>query len=333
MRQRMLGRTGQMVSEIAFGCGNVGGLLIRGDQREQVRAVERAIEHGITYFDTAAGYGDGVSEQSLGRALAELNADVMVGTKLQLGPDDLAAGSGHIRRLFEASLSRLGRKSVDILYYHGRIRRSGQGTERPGRPERALAADQVLGPLLDVFHEFRRDGQVRFLGFTGLGDTDAVLEAIQPDAYDVMHCYFSAVNPSAGHPVSTAYQPQNLGGMLDRAATVGMGVLAIRILAAGAAAGATPRHPIAGGTGGTLISGTDYDADVERAERLRPIADELGISLPELAIRFALSKPELSTALVGISSVDQVDFAVRAADVGPLPPAIVERIVLAADEG
>jgi aryl-alcohol dehydrogenase-like predicted oxidoreductase len=332
MRQRALGRTGQAISEIAFGCGNVGGLLIRGDQREQVRAVERAMELGITYFDTAAGYGDGVSEQSLGRTLRELNADVMVGTKLQLGGDDLAAGPAHIRSVFQASLDRLGRDSVDILYYHGRIRRAGENGGG-SRRERSLTAAEVTGPLLDVFRGFQRDGMVRFLGFTGLGDTEAVLEAIRPDAYDVMHCYFSMVNPSAGHPVPSSFAPQNLGQMLDRAAGVGMGVLAIRILAAGAAAGAVDRHPIAGGTGGALISGTDYEADTQRAERLRPIADELGISLAELAIRFALSKAELSTALVGISSVEQVDFAARAEEAGPLPADIVQRIVLMADEG
>lgn len=326
MYQRALGRTGQMVSEIAFGCGNVGGLLIRGDHREQVRAVARAIELGITYFDTAAGYGDGVSEESLGRVLAELKPQVLVGTKLQLGSDDLAAGPERVRSLFQASLARLGRESVDVLYYHGRIRKEG-----PGR-ERSLSVTEVLGPLLDVFRGFQRDGQVRFLGFTGLGDTDAVLEAIQPDAYDVMHCYFSMVNPSAGYPVPATFRPQDLGGMLNRAASVGMGVLAIRILAAGAAADAAERHPLAGSTGGVLISGTDYDADRQRATRLRPLADELGISLTELAIRFALSKPELATALVGISSVEQVEFAARSAEAGPLPAGAVERILLMADD-
>jgi aryl-alcohol dehydrogenase-like predicted oxidoreductase len=159
-----------------------------------------------------------------------------------------------------------------------------------------------------------------------------VLEAIQPDAYDVMHCYFSIVNPSAGYPVPATFRPQDLRGMLNRAGSVGMGVLAIRILAAGAAADAVERHPLAGSTGGVLISGTDYDADRQRAARLRPLADELGISLAELAIRFALSKPELATALVGISSVEQVEFAARSAEAGPLPAGAVERILLMADD-
>jgi L-galactose dehydrogenase/L-glyceraldehyde 3-phosphate reductase len=121
--------------------------------------------------------------------------------------------------------------------------------------------------------------------------------------------------------------------MIDRAAAVGMGALAIRILAAGALAGAPDRHPLAGGTGGVLITGADYESDVQRADRLRPLSDELGISLPELAIRFALAKRELATVLVGVSAIEQVEFAARAAAAGPLPSGAVERIVRQATSG
>jgi aryl-alcohol dehydrogenase-like predicted oxidoreductase len=179
---------------------------------------------------------------------------------------------------------------------------------------------------MDAFQELRRAGRVRFLGFTGLGETPAVLEIIARGGFDVMHCYFSAANPSAGYPVPQTFGPQDLGLMIDRAAAAGVGVLAIRILAAGALAG-TERHPLAGGTDGVLISGTDYAADGGRAERLRPIAAELGVSLPELAVRFALSKAALATALVGVSEVGQIEFAAQAAAAGPLPRDVVQRII------
>ena len=324
MRQRTLGRTGQAISEIGFGCGNVGGLMIRGDHAAQVRAVAHAIELGITYFDTAASYGDGVSEQNLGRVLAELKPNLLVGTKLQLGPQDVEAGTGRVREIFQQSLDRLGRDSVDLLYYHGRIRKEAD--------PRSLTAAQVTGPLLEAYDSFRREGRVRFLGFTGLGDTEAVLNVIDHGSFDLFHCYFNAVNPSAGYPVPRSFAPQHLGGMIDRAAARGMGVLGIRVLAAGAAAGPVERHPLAGGRQGTLISGTDYDADEQRAERLRPIADRLGLEPAEMAIRFALSKPELSTALVGFSSLDQIDYAVRAAEAGPLPQDAIQRILAANDD-
>ena len=81
MDYRPLGNTGIDVSEIGFGCGNVGGLMIRGEHGAQVQAVARAMELGINYFDTAPSYGDGQSETNLGRVLKELSADVYVGTK------------------------------------------------------------------------------------------------------------------------------------------------------------------------------------------------------------------------------------------------------------
>lgn len=328
MRYRTLGRTGQTISEISFGCGNVGGLLIRGDHADQVRAVARAMELGVTYFDTAAAYGDGKSEETLGRVFSELRVgpEVLVGTKLRLQAGDAAAGPGRIRELFEASLDRLQREAVDILYYHGRIRADDSSGDR------SLTVSQVIGPLMDAYQELRRSGKVRFLGFTGLGETPAVLEVIGRGGFDVMHCYFSAANPSAGYPVPPSFGPQDLGLMIDRAAAAGVGALAIRILAAGALAGAE-RHPLAGGTDGVLISGTDYAADAARAARLRPIAAELGVGLAELAMRFALSKAGLATALVGVSEVEQIELAARAADAGPLPPDVVQRIVDTVLEG
>jgi aryl-alcohol dehydrogenase-like predicted oxidoreductase len=135
------------------------------------------------------------------------------------------------------------------------------------------------------------------------------------------------VNPSAGFSVPADFGPQNMQQMIDRAVEAGMNAIAIRILAAGALGGETERHALAGGTGGNLISGTDYEADVQRAERLRPTARELGASLPELAVRFALSKPGIASTLVGFSSLEQIDEAARAAEGGPLPDDVVRRIV------
>jgi aryl-alcohol dehydrogenase-like predicted oxidoreductase len=86
MEYRELGRTGLRVSMLGFGCGNVGGLIIRGTSQDRVRAVARAMEAGINYFDTAPSYGNGQSERHLGEVLRELRADVYVGTKARLAP-------------------------------------------------------------------------------------------------------------------------------------------------------------------------------------------------------------------------------------------------------
>jgi aryl-alcohol dehydrogenase-like predicted oxidoreductase len=320
VKLRELGRTGLRISEIGFGCGAQAGLMVRGEAQAQARAIARAIELGINYFDTAAQYGDGRSEQNLGRTLRDLKADVHVATKLQFGQAELNAGKHAVRALLDASLSRLGRDSVDVLYYHGRLRRASDVGARD------LTAADALGPLLAIFRDFQHEGLTRFIGFTALGQTDAVLEAIRPGAFDAMQCYVNAVNPSAAYPAPSQFGPQDLGGILTKAASVGMGVAAIRILAAGALA-ATERHPLSGGGSGPAMAGADYATDVSRAARLEPLAKELGISMAELAIRFALSVPGVSTALVGVSDVTQIEFAVHAEEAGPLPDHVVTRIV------
>src|SRR3979490_3388627 len=91
MEMRIFGRSGIEISILGFGCGAVGGLMTRGTPADQERAVARALEAGINHFDTAPGYGDGASEQNLGRVLAKLKPDVVVSTKVRLGGSDRIA--------------------------------------------------------------------------------------------------------------------------------------------------------------------------------------------------------------------------------------------------
>src|ERR1051325_10095086 len=89
MQLRPFGRTGMQLSVLGFGCGAVGGLMVRGDPADQERAIARALAAGVNYFDTAVQYGDGASEENLGRVLRKLKpADVIVGTKVRVPPDE-----------------------------------------------------------------------------------------------------------------------------------------------------------------------------------------------------------------------------------------------------
>jgi aryl-alcohol dehydrogenase-like predicted oxidoreductase len=72
METRVFGRTGMQLSVLGFGCGAVGGLMVRGDPRDQERTIARALAAGVNYFDTAVQYGDGESEKNLGRVLQSL---------------------------------------------------------------------------------------------------------------------------------------------------------------------------------------------------------------------------------------------------------------------
>ena len=87
MQLRAFGRTGMQLSVLGFGCGAVGGFMVRGDPAEQERTIARAVAAGVNYFDTAVQYGNGESENNLGRVLQKLKpAHVAVGTKVRLPP-------------------------------------------------------------------------------------------------------------------------------------------------------------------------------------------------------------------------------------------------------
>jgi L-galactose dehydrogenase/L-glyceraldehyde 3-phosphate reductase len=321
MEYRTLGRTGLRVSAVGFGCGNTGGLMVRGDSAEQRAAVARAIAAGITYFDTAAQYGEGRSEENLGRVLRELGADVQVGTKVRLTPAEVADAPAVLRRRLEEGLRRLGRDAVDVCTLHNAV--------VLGAEERALGADAVCGPVGAGMRGLIDAGLCRFVGFSGLGETAALHRVVDAGVFDTMQCYYNALNPSAGYPGSPDGQAQDFDGLLDRAAARGMGVFAIRILAAGAAAATPERHPVAGSSG-ALVRGTDYAGDVARAAALRALAGELGLESPlELAFRFALAKDGISCALIGPSSIAHVEDALRWEARGPLPPDAVARVLAA----
>src|SRR5262249_42559576 len=125
MNYRTLGRTGLRVSALGFGCGNVGGLMVRGAPADRERAVARALELGINYFDTAPSYGQGLSEQNLGLTLKALKVTPQVGTKFNLSESDLRDVPAAIARSLETSLRRLGLERVDLLQCHERIMPAG----------------------------------------------------------------------------------------------------------------------------------------------------------------------------------------------------------------
>src|SRR5438477_5851583 len=101
METRPFGNTGLTVSVLGFGCGAVGGLMVRGEPADQERTIARALEAGVNYFDTAVQYGDGASEKNLGRVLKRLKpADAVVGTKVRIKSADF----GRIGEAVAASL-------------------------------------------------------------------------------------------------------------------------------------------------------------------------------------------------------------------------------------
>jgi len=320
MEYRQLGRAGLRVSALGFGCGAVGGLLVRGSTVDMVRTVARAVELGVNYFDTAAIYGDGASETNLGRVLAELRPPVLVGTKVMVHEDELDDIEGAVIRSVERSLDRLRRDRVDLLQLHNPLAVSRQ----PGR--NWLAADD-LAAVLATFARLQAQGKARFWGINGIGDTAAVHAAVGLGQADTIQCCYNLINPSAGMPVSADFPFQDYERLIDRSAEQGMGVLAIRVLAGGALTGSAARHDNATPGVDPIASSAAYADDVALAGRFAVLVEEdFAGSLVEAAIRFAISKPEISTVLVGISDMRQLEQAADAVSRGPLPAEALRRL-------
>jgi aryl-alcohol dehydrogenase-like predicted oxidoreductase len=324
MEYRPLGRTGLQVSMLGFGCGNVGGLIIRGAHQDRVRAVARAMEAGINYFDTAPSYGNGQSEQNLGQVLRELRANVYVGTKVGVAAQELRDLRSAITRSVEASLQRLGRDAVDLIQLHNYI------TGQRQTEDRTLSVQDVLGEVVETFRQLQAQGKVKYYGITALGDTAALRRVVDSGSlYTAQVCY-NLLNPSAGQPVPASFPNQNFGQIIDRASAQRMGCIGIRVLAAGALSGVEARHPIAVPSVAPIGTGADYQSDVKLARTLQfLIEDGYAAHLIEASMRFAWSKPGMSTVLVGYSSLDHLEQALVAAEHGALPPVAMQRLAQA----
>ncbi len=317
MQTRKFGRTGLNLSVLTFGCGAVGGLMTRGAPEDQERAVARALDAGINHFDTAPSYGDGASEQNLGRVLAALKPDVIVSTKVRL-PAERRGVAGAVAASLDSSLRRLKRDHVDVFQLHNVIgARDGQ----------TMSVDEVLSDVVPAFQRAREQGKTRFIGFTAIGETEGLHRLIASGAFDSAQVPYNALNPSAGEAVPAAYPAQDYGRILELAAKHGVGTIGIRVLAGGALSGREERNPLGLAQVDPIGSGGSYAADVRRARRLEPMLREGHAgSLTEMAVRFAIANEQLSTTEIGLANVSELDAAIAAVEKGPLSQAALTRL-------
>lgn len=321
MNYRTLGQSGLAVSVLGFGCGAIGGLLVRGDYPAMRQTVARAIDLGVNYFDTAALYGNGQSEVNLGAVLRELGAAVLVGTKVRLTrPEEFTQITQTISQGVEGSLRRLGRETVDLIQFHNSL-----GAERNLNRSLVTAAD--LAEVISAFQTLQQQGKIRHWGITGLGETATLHQVIQAGGIASVQCCYNLLNPSAGQAVATDFPYQDYRQLIDRAAAKQIGVIAIRVLAGGALSGVLERHPVAAREVNPIASANDYAEDVAHAQRLAWLIDEGHVqNLVEAAVRFVISQPGVATALVGISTQAQLEQAVAYANQGPLTATVLERL-------
>lgn len=316
MQYRTLGRTGLRISEIGFGCGTGAGLMIDDVPEAQKHAVARALELGITYFDTAPIYGDKRSELHLGRTLKALGAKPVVATKIALELEDLDDIHGAVVASVEGSLERLQLDAVDVVYLHNRV-----GKQRAAKPDIGVGAlltpDDILGKggVVSGLQALRKRGLVKHFGCCSFGgEMDEVAKVVDSDQFEAMLVHYSMLNQTAFVPAVANSTIHNYAGIAARAVARGMGIANLRILEAGLLANNSREKP-----------GAARDENEARTRTLDFLRNG-DTSLAPAAIRFGLANPGVSVVLVGISEVGHVETAAAAEALGPLPAESLTRI-------
>ena len=311
MKYRAFGRTGWQISEIGFGAWGIGrSMWIGATDDESTRALDRAMDLGLNFIDTALAYGDGHSERLVGATARRRRDRIYVATKVP--PKNLlwpARPGIPIGRVFpykyiiestETSLKNLGLDSVDLQQFH------------VWSPD-WLQADDWRRAIQDL----KKSGKVRAFGIS-VNDyqPDSVLETLETGLVDAIQVIYNIYDARAAER------------LFPLCRQLGVGVIARVPLDEGGLTGAiTPETTFPRGDWrGRYFAGDRKRRVSERAERLRQeLAGETG-SLAEIALRFCMSHPAVSTVIPGMRSVRNVESSCGVSNLGPLPPATLAKL-------
>ena len=314
MKYRDFGTTGLKVSELVFGAGAVGGLLISQDDETRRKAMTLALEAGINWIDTAPSYGNGESEQALGWLLDETDDKPHISTKFTIdtrNPDLY----GQIEASLQGSLERLKLDKVNLLQLHNPI---GVETDK-----RILGLSEILKPhgVLDILDEFKSQGMIDHFGITALGDTTAITRVIKSNRIASAQVYFNLLNPSAAMTPPPSWPYYNFTGIVDTCFEHGVAPMNIRVFSAGIIA-TEKRH----GRERPLTIGDTVESEARKAKFLFDhIGEECG-TRAQTAIRFSLTYPRFACTIVGLAEIRHLEEAITAQASGPLSESAIVKI-------
>jgi aryl-alcohol dehydrogenase-like predicted oxidoreductase len=311
MNLRPLGRTGLQISEVGYGAWGIGRTMwIGADDDESLRALDRAIELGLNFIDTALAYGDGHSERLVGKSVRARSETVYVASKIPpknmrwpASGDDRAEDAfpgEHIRRCTETSLRNLGLDTIDVQQFH-------------------VWHDSWLeqGDWLETVQALKQEGKIRNFGVSiNDHEPDTALALVRSGNVDTVQVIYNVFDQSPEDELFPAVKEH------------GVGVLA--------------RVPFdEGGLTGSITADTEFpegdfrasyfsgDRKRQVAERVRAIVADLGIApgaIAEIALRYILSSDAVSTVIPGMRSIRNVERNCAAGDGRGLPPEQVEKL-------
>jgi aryl-alcohol dehydrogenase-like predicted oxidoreductase len=293
MEQRTLGRSGLKVSEVGLGCNNFGVLDVESSRK----VVHRALDLGVTLFDTADVYGNrGGSETQLGEILGPRRKDIVLATKFAMPMDDAGSMAGASRRYImtavEASLKRLKTDWIDLYQVH--------------TPDAATPIEETLSALDDLV----RQGKVRYIGCSNFA------------AWQVIDAQWTAKDRRLTHFISAQDELSLLVRDIERELipaldAKGVGLLPYFPLASGFLTGKYARGSDA--PAGTRMARVKRLSDRFMTEKNLAIVEKLeafcagrGHTMLELAFGWLLAKPVVSSVIAGATKPEQIEANIKA---------------------
>ena len=303
--------------------------MVRGLHEEQLSVVARALELGVTYFDNAPDYGDGIAETNLGRVLRALRVRPVLNTKVEIRAENLTDVAGHVVRSAEDSLRRLGVDHVDVFQIHNGPSRVDPKLE--GRTYTQLSLDHFLGPggALDGIDRLKRAGKIRFAGFICRGnDGEEMRQLLDTGVFHLINAPYTLFNPTAGRAKPQGLTVKNdYGDVITVARERGAAAAIYSPLASGFLTDdsvvGVRRHDLA----------RAYDLESPASLRLRQMARSLtflsretGCTLAQAAFRFVLMHEGVATALGGFSTRTQLEEIAAVSGSPPFSPGQMARL-------
>lgn len=295
MEYRRLGRTGLKVSHICMGCMTFGWQV---DEGGSARLVGRALEAGVNFFDTANVYAEGRSEEFLGKAIKGKRDSLVIATKVRgrvgEGPNDSGLTRKHIMKAVEDSLRRLGTDYIDLYQVHS------------VDPETPI--EETLRALDDLMHQ----GKVRYVGCSNFAAWQLGKALWVSDKHNLTR--FDSVQPRY-NLISRQIELE----LLPLCAEEGIGVIVYNPLAGGLLTGKYSKDvPPPEGTRFALRelyrSRYWHGSSFEAVERLRGIAEGSGRTMTQLALAWVLRNATVTSAIIGATSMTQLEENLAAAD-------------------
>jgi aryl-alcohol dehydrogenase-like predicted oxidoreductase len=294
MEYRQFGQTGIKISAIGFGCWEIGGGYGSIEETDFIRAVNRALDAGLNCFDTAEAYGFGASEKSLAKALGSRRKDAVITTKFGVGyPDAPNYRDSSRKRVIESiekSLRNLETDYVDVYLIHW--------------PDRNVPFEEPMSALDDLV----KQGKVKAVGLSNFKLTE-IEACARTRRIDVVQYCWNMFDRRMQKEIFPYCREHNIGVMAYGSLAYGMLTGTLSEEKAFEKGDWRSRRGQLGNINlfQHLFGPDHFLTNLRAVEEMKGIAKRYGKSLPQLALRWTLSNPVISTALVGCRNEREVD--------------------------